>query len=620
VPAASAAPALVVERSTWLTEPTGVAQTTDGAYWVADGMMGICRVDAGSLVEDPYCVDGHVATRIGPAKPMGLAFDPATSSFYSGDLQSNQGAVWRLHWDAASGRIDDADQLVTVGGDRVTAVGLEHVADGVPARVLYATKESTAVMRVDDPTAAVRRPVTAGFTSSAGVHSLAALDGHVYAATGSDVERFSVTGRLGLRAVVVPGTAGLAATALAADRVHGRVYAGTTFSGLADDLVALEPATNTVETYERGFAGVSGLGVDSDGAVLLGDDPGVAAAGLDSAFQGRLWRVPFHGLGLSRVSIVSAPLAWGSTSDVAFGYASSGAATFECRLDGASWSSCDGVGEGSVAYAGLAPGRHTFEVRAVTDLGPGVAARRVFVIDRTAPTVTVTAPLADGTVPRGGGRIDMAADETLVVYECAIDDAAPAPCEPGEALPALPLGEHTLQVTAQDAAGNRGAPETVRFTVVDPPPPPPQPEPEPVGESAPPVQPRETPVPYEAPAASAAAPGPAVQGYVARIPPRAPGARLVPTTVVRSRGRMTLQIELGVPASARFARVAIAQGTKSGRTPFVVRKVPVVPGAHNRLAIELSPAQSRRLRPGRYRVTVALTGGPQVLRLTVVGR
>jgi len=622
--AATAAPDLVVARSAGLSAPTGVAQTPDGEYWIADALMGVCRVNPGrtGVLENVYCSDEHVSAHVGPAKATGLVFDPESSSFYSGDEQSNQGAIWRLGWNRETGAIDGAWKILALADDRVTAVTSAPTADGAPARLLYATKDSSAVMRIDDPAAASPAAARAGFADRAGTTGLAVLDGEVYVTSGSDLRRFSLDGGAGRAATPVPGTAGLATTALAADRARHRIYAGTTFPELTDDLVAIDPASGAVETYERGFAGITGLGVDRDGGVLVADDPGAAAAGIDSMHQGRLWRVPLAPLGRSRVSIVAAPATWGAVASVAFGYASGVGAAFECRLDGSEWIACPGSGTGAVAYDALPPGVHVFEVRAITDLGPGVPARRVFVIDQTAPAVTVTAPAEDAIVLRGAGWIEMTADELNVAYECAIDGGPAAPCEPGEALPALAIGGHTLQVAAEDPAGNRGAAAPVRFTVADPPPPDPEPTAEPAPERT--AQPTPAPRPPLVPEAPAAAlpgaPDGAVKGAIVTSPARRPGARLVRDTILRPTGRAIVRIDLGAPASTTSARIRISPHGPRGAHPFVRRTVQVASDARNRLALRLSHAESRRLRPGRYRVTVALTGRTEVLKLTVVSR
>ena len=160
-----------------------------------------------------------------------------------------------------------------------------------------------------------------------------------------------------------------------------------------------------------------------------------------------------------------------------FAYTGTPHSTFECRLDGAGdqdWVACDGYGRGTVRFDGLEEGTHVFEIRATTKAGTGDIARRVFVIDRTAPSVTITAPAAGAAVLRGTGRIDMVASEPLVTFSCSIDGAPATECDPGEALPVLALGDHTLRVAAVDAAGNQSAADAagsvVRFSVVTPPP------------------------------------------------------------------------------------------------------------------------------------------------------
>ena len=202
----------------------------------------------------------------------------------------------------------------------------------------------------------------------------------------------------------------------------------------------------------------------------MADDPGAAAGNLDSMNQGRLFAVAKHAIGRGRVSITAAPPAWSSLSSVTFGYRGSAHTRFECSLDGAEWVECPGYESGEVSYDDLAEGTHTFEVRAASDAGTGDPVRRVFVIDRTAPTVQVTAPAGGSTLVQGTGRVEMAASERWVSYACAIDDGELEDCEPGQKLPELALGEHTLRVVAVDAAGNRSDADapgaTVTFTVI----------------------------------------------------------------------------------------------------------------------------------------------------------
>ena len=136
-PSAFATPQELVLRGAGLSAPSGVVRTPDDARWVADHMLGVCRVtaDGKALMGDAYCSDPEgTLPHVGPQASAGLVFDAATSSFYVGDIQSNLGGVWRLHWDAATGRVDAATKIVALGDDRVTAIALAPGANGAPPR------------------------------------------------------------------------------------------------------------------------------------------------------------------------------------------------------------------------------------------------------------------------------------------------------------------------------------------------------------------------------------------------------------------------------------------------------------------------------------------------------
>ncbi|HWT23935.1 MAG TPA: hypothetical protein VN213_10555, partial [Solirubrobacteraceae bacterium] len=163
-PAAVAAPEEIVARSTGLSAPTGVVETPDGARWVADELLGVCRVEDGGagLARDLYCSDAEAGEpHAGPVSSAGLAFDAATSSFYAGDIQSGEGAIWRLRWDAATGTIGGATRVASLGEDRVTGVALAPGQDGAPASVVFTLKGSTAVMRLANPAAGPGTPAAA---------------------------------------------------------------------------------------------------------------------------------------------------------------------------------------------------------------------------------------------------------------------------------------------------------------------------------------------------------------------------------------------------------------------------------------------------------------------------
>lgn len=75
------------------------------------------------------------------------------------------------------------------------------------------------------------------------------------------------------------------------------------------------------------------------------------------------------------------------------------AVTFQCSLDGAAFAACTSP----KTYAGLAPGSHTFQVRARNSAGQlSDPASRTWVIDVTAPSLTLAFPTAGGTFNAAG--------------------------------------------------------------------------------------------------------------------------------------------------------------------------------------------------------------------------
>jgi hypothetical protein len=138
--------------------------------------------------------------------------------------------------------------------------------------------------------------------------------------------------------------------------------------------------------------------------------------------------------------------------------------TFVCSLDGAAATACTS----GQAYAGLAPGPHTFTVLG-TDANhrpDPTAASASFTIDTTRPTVTLV--LHPGAV---SGPDDVSftytTDETVRGFECAIDGAF-QPCgADGITYDGLSGGSRTFSVRATDLAGNVSDPATFTWTVDD---------------------------------------------------------------------------------------------------------------------------------------------------------
>lgn len=613
--AAAAAPVAVVGAGSGLTAPTGIAEAPDGSLWVADDVNGVCRLrpeDSPAHVADAYCRPDHA----GPVAAAGIAFDAASQSFFVGDSSSHGGAVWRMQWDPASGAIASAAPIVRVPQDRVTAVAV--MPSGVataPVDILYTTKESTAVMRVRAPGGGMGTgiPSAVGHSIDAGSSAIAQLDGRIYLAEGSDITRLDLAA--GGPAERIAGLAGGVPGGLAADPARGRIYAGTS-NGLSDQVNVLELSTGALSAYERGFAGVTALAVDSAGDLLVADDPGTAAGVLDAENHGRLWRVPLRPVTRPSVRVDAAPAGVSASTQATFAYSSTATAGFECRLDAADWASCPGTGNGEIGYADLSDGAHSFEVRAVDPdpaVGTGGAARRVFVVDTRAPRAWIDPPASDEVVLGRHVTLDLLADEAGVDFSCALDGRPLEYCDSPAVLDDLELGGHELRIVATDAAGNVSAGDAVgarwSFTVV-----PPRQAPAPVA----------VPVPLEPPAREEDPAPPAAPVAMPPVPVESPrnvdgvtgratsAARLAAPARLRldvsrlARGRRgqaprAVTIRFEAASAARSARVTLQSGVRR----IAMRRVAVRPGA-NRIVLKLTRTESRRLRPGPHRLSVAL--------------
>ena len=133
----------------------------------------------------------------------------------------------------------------------------------------------------------------------------------------------------------------------------------------------------------------------------------------------------------------------------------SGIASFECRRDGAAFAPCTSP----QAYAALADGAHSFEVRAIDTAGnvDQTPASFSWSIDTAAPTTNIdSSPPAlsnaasasfafSGTDAGGSG---------VASFECRRDGASFAPCTSPQAYAALADGAHSFEVRAIDTAGN----------------------------------------------------------------------------------------------------------------------------------------------------------------------
>ncbi len=138
--------------------------------------------------------------------------------------------------------------------------------------------------------------------------------------------------------------------------------------------------------------------------------------------------------------------------------------TFECRVDGGSWSACSSPD----TLAALGAGSHTFDVRATDPAGntDGTPASRTWTVDLTAPNTTINSNPADpsnNTTP----DFTFSSSETGSTFECRVDGSSWTTCTSPETIsPALSAGSHTFDVRATDQAGNTdGTPASYTWTV-----------------------------------------------------------------------------------------------------------------------------------------------------------
>ena len=156
----------------------------------------------------------------------------------------------------------------------------------------------------------------------------------------------------------------------------------------------------------------------------------------------------------------------GTTARVSF--SSEAGARFECSLDGGTFETCTSPRE----YTGLTSGSHTIRVRAIDQAGNvGVAAERSFVVDTSAPAVTIGDVAVSGTT----ARVTFSS-EAGARFECSLDNGPFVACTSPREYAGLTSGSHTVRVRAIDQAGNVGVAAERGFVIASPPPPEPTPD------------------------------------------------------------------------------------------------------------------------------------------------
>ena len=180
------------------------------------------------------------------------------------------------------------------------------------------------------------------------------------------------------------------------------------------------------------------------------------AGNTDATAASRTWTVSTPDTTPPDTAITAGPSGSTAATTASFSFSSSEAAsTFECRIDAAAYGSCSSP----KAYAGLAVGSHTFDVRARDAAGnaDATAASRAWTVtspgDTTAPDTSISAG-PSGTTSSTAASLSFASSESGSSFECRLDGSAWGACSSPKAYTGLAGGSHSFEVRAIDAAGN----------------------------------------------------------------------------------------------------------------------------------------------------------------------
>jgi hypothetical protein len=169
------------------------------------------------------------------------------------------------------------------------------------------------------------------------------------------------------------------------------------------------------------------------------------------------WRIDLP----PETSIAAGPSGPTSSTSATFRFSSTDtAATFQCKLDDRSWSSCTS----GKTYTGLSQGSHTFRVRAkdsarTNDPSP---AERTWKVDTVAPNTTITSTSVSGK----SATFSFSSPEAGSTFECRLDGGAWQACSSPKNYGGLKHGSHSFRVRAIDSAGNRDATPALRTITI----------------------------------------------------------------------------------------------------------------------------------------------------------
>jgi hypothetical protein len=312
-----------------ITGPAGGA-LVDGHFWVSDHAGAFCRMDLGTSPAPPgvygeaVCYAGALpGSKDKPNQDGQPSWDTARNLVYVPDYKSNSLGVWRFTYSPSTQTMTGWPALIApnqgLGGLRPDATAL-----GPDSNLYVGSLNTGDIKRVTNPAGdPSTQTVQSIGKSSAGkrVFGLAFVGSDLYLAEANGLSvihnatSLSCTG--GCQAARVPGTANLETDAVVSwgpDLVYfaqaNTVYRYTISTGAVVAYANAGTLTADQATFAAQGVGMylwasnctdttcpfvfpsgepSGLTVDSQGNLYVGDDPG-AASGLSA--RGRIWEIP----------------------------------------------------------------------------------------------------------------------------------------------------------------------------------------------------------------------------------------------------------------------------------------------------------------------------------------
>lgn len=152
------------------------------------------------------------------------------------------------------------------------------------------------------------------------------------------------------------------------------------------------------------------------------------------------------------VTLTRGPSGKVNTAGGEFAFGANEAASYQCSLDGSTFTSCGTP----YSFAGLEDGAHTFAVRGIDSVGNvGDPVIRTWTVDRSAPDTAIGSGPAEGaTLATASATFSFSSPDPEATFECRIDGEAFAPCSSPYTRDGLANGDHVFEVRSRDAAGN----------------------------------------------------------------------------------------------------------------------------------------------------------------------